>query len=106
MPLGERIAHMAPEGRLRLRDPFDEVVVGPGDVLPKVESGDVHAPAAFACLSNATEDAGEFVQRVPPTPRSLRPSLSAQAPPRRRRPAARAEVLSTERSVARARASG
>jgi len=41
MSVGQRIAHVAPEGGLRIRDPFDEVVVGPGDVLPKVVSGKV-----------------------------------------------------------------
>jgi hypothetical protein len=31
MPLGQRIAHMLPEGRLRIRDPLDELLVNAGD---------------------------------------------------------------------------
>lgn len=41
MPLRQRVAHVRQEGRPHLRDPFDEVVVGTGDVLPKVVSGKV-----------------------------------------------------------------
>ncbi len=36
MPLGQRIAHMAPEGRRRIRDLGGELLVGAGDVLPQV----------------------------------------------------------------------
>ena len=45
MPLGQRIAHMAPERRLRIRDLRGELAVGTGDLLPKVKAGKVRAPA-------------------------------------------------------------
>ena len=45
MPLGQRIAHMPPEGRRRIRDLGGELLVGAGDVLPKVKAGNVRAPA-------------------------------------------------------------
>ena len=33
MPLGQRLAHMAPEGRQRIRDLGGELDVGAGDVF-------------------------------------------------------------------------
>jgi hypothetical protein len=35
MPLGQRLAHVAPEGRRRVRDLGGELLVGAGDVLRK-----------------------------------------------------------------------
>ena len=37
MPLGQRIAHMAPERRRRIRDLRGELAVGAGDTTPKGE---------------------------------------------------------------------
>ena len=45
MPLGQRIAHVPPEGRRRIRDLGGKLLVGTGDVLPKVKAGNVRAPA-------------------------------------------------------------
>jgi hypothetical protein len=39
MPLGQRPAYMAPEGRLRIRDLHGERVVGPRDSLREVKAG-------------------------------------------------------------------
>jgi len=48
MPLGQRIAHMHPEGRLSLSDSLDELLVCTGDVLLKMKAGNLCAPAALA----------------------------------------------------------
>jgi hypothetical protein len=48
MPVGQRIAHMAPKGRRRIRDLRGELVVGAGDALPKVEAGKIGAPVFVA----------------------------------------------------------
>ena len=64
MPLGQRVAHVPPEGRRRIRDLGGELLVGTGDVLPKVEAGKIRAPASLACVGDATEDAGEVAQAV------------------------------------------
>ena len=40
MPLGQRVAHMRPEGRLRIRDLRGELLVGARDGLPRGESGE------------------------------------------------------------------
>jgi hypothetical protein len=45
MPLGQRIADMPPKRRRRIRDLGRELIVGAGDVLPKVKAGNVSAPA-------------------------------------------------------------
>ena len=37
--LDQRMAHMLPEGRQRIRDLADELVVGTGDIVPKVKAG-------------------------------------------------------------------
>ena len=66
MPLGQCLAHMAPERRRRIRDPGDELLVGAGDVLPKVKAGNVRAPALPACIGDVTKDAGVLAQPVPP----------------------------------------
>ena len=60
MPLGERIAHMAPEGCRGIRDLGGELLVGAGDGFPKVVAGDIRAPASLACVGDVTEDAGEL----------------------------------------------
>jgi hypothetical protein len=39
IPLGQRIAHMTPEGRRSVRDPSDELLVGAFDVLLEVQAG-------------------------------------------------------------------
>jgi hypothetical protein len=46
MLLAQRIAHMAPEGRRRIRDLGGELPVGAGHALPKVEAGKIRAPAS------------------------------------------------------------
>jgi hypothetical protein len=52
LPLGQRLAHMRPERRLRIRDLLGELLVGAGDGLPEVEAGKVRAPAGSGvCLS-------------------------------------------------------
>jgi hypothetical protein len=61
IPLGQRSAHMTPERRLRIRDLRGELLVGAGDVLPKVKAGNVRAPASLAGVGDLTED----VQRTP-----------------------------------------
>jgi hypothetical protein len=43
MPLGQRIAHVRPEGRIGIRDLIGELLVGSGDGLPEVEAGDIRA---------------------------------------------------------------
>jgi len=68
MPLGQRIAHVPPERGRGIRDPRGELVVGAGDVLPKVEARNVRAPAALARAGDASEDGGEVEQRVSPAP--------------------------------------
>ena len=45
MPLGQRIAHMAPKRARRIRDLRGELLVGAGDGLPKVKAGNVRSPA-------------------------------------------------------------
>jgi hypothetical protein len=47
MPLRQRIAHMPPERRRRIRDLGGEFLVGAGDILPKVKRGDIRAPASL-----------------------------------------------------------
>ena len=46
----QRLAHMAPKRRRSIRDPCRELLVGTGDVLPKVEAGDIRAPASLRAL--------------------------------------------------------
>ena len=43
MPVGQRIAHMAPERGRCIRDLLSEFPVGAGDVLPEVEAGKISA---------------------------------------------------------------
>ncbi len=62
MPVGQRIADMAPERGRRIRNLRGELVVGAGDVLPKVEAGDICPPALPARVSDVTEDAGELAK--------------------------------------------
>ena len=38
MPSGQRIAHVSPKRRRRIRDLRGEFLVGSGDVLPKVKN--------------------------------------------------------------------
>ena len=45
MPLGQRVAHMRPEGRLRIRDLRGELLVGARDGLPRGESGEDPRPS-------------------------------------------------------------
>jgi hypothetical protein len=59
MPRGQRLPHMTPKGRRRIRDLRGECVVGAGGVLPEVKAGKIRAPAVFACVGDVTEDAGE-----------------------------------------------
>ena len=47
MPLGQRLAHMAQKRRRRIRDLLGELPVGTGDVLPKVEAGDIRLREAL-----------------------------------------------------------
>ena len=62
MPVGQRIADMAPERGRRIRNLRGELVLGAGDVLPKVEAGDICPPALPARVSDVTEDAGELAK--------------------------------------------
>jgi hypothetical protein len=62
--LGQRIAHMRPERRRRVRDLRGELLVGTGDVLPKVEAGNIGAPALPASVGHVTEDARKLRQGV------------------------------------------
>jgi hypothetical protein len=71
MPLGQRIAYMAPEGRPGIRNLCGELPVGAGDVLPKMKARNICAPASLACLGDPTEDGGEVVRRVSPAPDRL-----------------------------------
>jgi hypothetical protein len=66
MPLGQRLAHVAPEGRSGVLDSRFELVVGASESPSEVEAGKAVAPAAFAGVGNAAEDAGEGEQRVSP----------------------------------------
>ena len=50
MPLGQRIAHIAPKGGRRIRDLRGELLDGTGDAVPKVEARDVRAPASLPGL--------------------------------------------------------
>jgi hypothetical protein len=59
MPLGQRLAHVGPERRRRFRHLRGELLVGTGDVLPKVKAGNVRAPTLPACMGDLTTDAGE-----------------------------------------------
>ena len=68
MLLGQRLAHMAPNPRRRIRDPPGELLVGALDFLPKVKAGNVCAPAALARVGDVSEDRGEVEQRVSPAP--------------------------------------
>jgi hypothetical protein len=77
--LGHRIAHVGPEGRRRIHDPSGELLVGTGDVLPKVKAGKTRAPAALACLGDLTEDA--LVRRARRRTQACpRPSITVIAP--------------------------
>jgi hypothetical protein len=60
MPLGQRIAHMPPERRLRIQDLRDELFVGTSDVLPKV-SGNVGVPALPARVGDGADDGGALL---------------------------------------------
>jgi hypothetical protein len=66
MPLGQRLAQVAPEGRSGVLDSRFELLVGASDSPSEVEAGKAVAPAAFAGVGNAAEDAGEGEQRVSP----------------------------------------
>jgi hypothetical protein len=68
MPLGQRVPHMPPKRCPRIRDLRGELLVGTGDVLPKVEAGKIRGPASLAGVGNLTKDAGE--QRKPSFRRS------------------------------------
>ena len=57
MPLGQRVAHMAPERRRRNRDLLGELAVGTGDLRPKVEAGEIRAPSRPAALVGHVLDA-------------------------------------------------
>jgi hypothetical protein len=54
MPLGERIAHMPPERRLRIRDLRGELLVGAGDVLPTAPSSSPKRRASFSASCAAS----------------------------------------------------
>ena len=75
-------AYVAPDGRWRVRDLGGELVVGTGDVVPKVEGGYIRTPAAFAGLGDVTEDAREAApgrpsdNRGPPTSHGARRPLN------------------------------
>jgi hypothetical protein len=62
MPLGQRVPHMPPKRRQRIRDLLCELFVGAIDGLTEMKAGKVVVPATFACLGDPTEDAGELVQ--------------------------------------------
>jgi hypothetical protein len=72
MPLGQRVPHMPPKRCPRIRDLRGELLVGTGDVLPKVEAGKIRGPASLAGVGNLTKDAGEAAQAVLPTLKGLR----------------------------------
>jgi len=48
MPLRQRVAHLAPKRRRRIRDLRCQPLVGTGDVLPNVKAGKIPAPASLA----------------------------------------------------------
>ena len=58
------LTHVPPKRRRRIRDLLDQLLVGPLDVLPKVEAGNIGAPASLARVGNIAEDAGEVAQAV------------------------------------------
>jgi hypothetical protein len=62
----QRLPHVPPERRRRIRDLLGELVVGVSEVVPKVEAGDIRAPALPARVGHVTEDAGEGAQAVFP----------------------------------------
>ena len=66
MLLGQRLAHMAPNPRRRIRDPPGELLVGALDFLPKVKAGNVCAPAALTRAGDVSEDGREVGQPVSP----------------------------------------
>ena len=74
----QRIAHMPPEGRPRIRDLRGELLVGAGDALPKVKAGNIRAPASPACIGDVTKDAGELAQTVPPALERLGRRISSR----------------------------
>jgi len=67
MPLGQRIAHMHPEGRLSLSDSLDELLVCTGDVLSQVKRGECPR-SSLPVRARPHGNAGELVQRVSPAP--------------------------------------
>ena len=72
MLLGQRISHMAPERRRRIRDPSGELLVGAGDACPKVKAGNSVPQPSLAGVGNLTKDAGEAAQAVLPTLECIR----------------------------------
>src|SRR3954452_12889500 len=75
MPLGQRRTHVPPERRLRIRDPRGDLLVCAENMLPKVEAGNIRAPAALARMGDVSKDGGEVMQRVSPAPDRLRSRL-------------------------------
>jgi len=69
MPLGQRIAHMAPEGRLGILDSLQEGIISAGNGrLEMLAEAFPRLPLAFA--GGVTEDESEFAEAVTP-PREL-----------------------------------
>ena len=66
MPLGQRIPHMPPEGRLGLGNALGKFLVGAVDVLAELKAGKIRAPASLACVGDVTDDAAEAAQAVLP----------------------------------------
>jgi hypothetical protein len=66
MPLGQRIAHVAPERPRCIRDLLGELLVSAGNVLPKVKASEIRVVALPGGISDPTEDAGELAQTVSP----------------------------------------
>ena len=67
MPLGQRVAHMAPEGSLGVFDPLREAVVGTGDGRLEVKAGIIGRPrSASTHPGHVAEDEPKVTQTVPP----------------------------------------
>ena len=62
MPLGKRIADVSPEGRLCLREPFEEILIGTLGVFADVETGKARVGTVLTRPRDLAEHAGEVVQ--------------------------------------------
>ena len=80
MPLGQRIAHVAPERPRCIRDLLGELLVSAGDVLPKVKASEIRVVALPGGISDPTEDAGELAETVSPALERLGRRLERLSP--------------------------